>query len=432
MKHPLALTAIVFATSAFGIKADTLDNFCLGATPDAQSDALKREFYDNTCPDILQQLQDSRNRAQSAANADSREAKRDSKRENAKADVELLNSATSGLAVSSKDLPDLAAFSSTAKRYISDLGFNIGSEIGQEISKDTSTNGQKTLIIKNPDQAAMWTNKVDVNDVLTQLDSLTADSGDLYKRDNCGIEPKAKYQSKSIAGITLGLAGLKAAMETANYVLDSMQPTLFSSSAVAAPDSLQLSVIAGLQNSLASNKSTHQFLSNPPIVNSSNEVRKRLTKAKIEFEKATKFVDRQSKLPGPNEQLNEACKTEISEKLSRISKNLESLVSANEELTQSSIVAQAERQQAMSDANINNLLQIDLITAGGAVTGYRRNRFTSIKLIASSDISIAIRWFTRESTIKSIIYKSAGCGRAIPLGEFNSKYSASTCLPQRG
>lgn len=425
MKKQFIFGAALLAISSL-VGADPLDTFCLANPPSAQDDPIKRDFYDSTCPAVLQQLHGAREIARTKADAESREAKRDSKRENTKADMELMKSATEGLTVDNKDLPDLAAFSSTAKRYISDLGYSIGVDVGKSIAADQQMKPSKTLIIRDSDQASLWTNKLSVAEVLSRLDAVIKKSQGVYETAACKVVKKPA--GKSVAGVALGVAGVKSVIETANYVLDAFQPTLFAASSVTAPEALQLSVIAGIQTKLKADKKDYTFLFNPPLITKTNIVQIKLATATKELKKAAEHVEMQNKRPAPGEELEKSCIFELTRNLNDTGVEFKSLVSPDETSAQGSVVEQAARQQAMLDSGIDNLMQVDLITAGGAVTGYRRNRFTSIKLIASSDIALVVRWFTRESDLKILLYKSAGCGKAIPLGEFSSVYSEQTCI----
>lgn len=242
-------------------------------------------------------------------------------------------------------------------------------------------------------------------------------------------KPKTEIEQKTGAlAIGSALAAAKAVLDTGVAIAAMFQPQISNAEAVDAPPLLKSSIISGIQTGYIVEKKTEpSFYSRPPLITQSNKVVQQANKSAMALKEAASHVEEMTKKLKSTQQLEPRCSEKVASALSEATA-LFSLKNTKE-LTPSlgSAIDQSARKAALDEANIDSFIVVNVVVAGGAVSGYQRNRFSSIKLIAGSDLALVVQTFAANAPEVSE-YLSVGCGKAIPLGEFTSEYSNNSCL----
>lgn len=154
----LSFFALIVASAYVQAETTNAEEFCTGKAPDKEADPILYELYkDSACTDVRVAWVAKVKASNAKAGKDASETKKDQSRENLSADVDLAKKISDAVKTTSKDLPSLSAFSSTAKRYLSDIGYKSGVDIGKKIAKKSTL--ERTLIFDSFNLAELWINQ---------------------------------------------------------------------------------------------------------------------------------------------------------------------------------------------------------------------------------------------------------------------------------
>lgn len=413
--------------------AQDAEEFCTGTPPDENTEKIKYEIYAGQICNEIRTLWLEKAKASAYKSARStHEEKKDEARENINADIDLIKKISDSVKTTEKELPKLDAFTSTSKRYISDLGYKSGLETGKDIQSKLTLG--KTIILKNAEEADLWLNQTSAKETLDKLAEIDFDADSVRKSPQCTPQKKkGEVTFKSgVIEIAAAVSAAKALLDGISALSYNFQPQVSSATSVEAPTAVRSSIISGFQtgynlSAISNGKPPTDFYSRPPLISSSNMVVVAANKASVTLSQAVASVESMSKKLKAGEAFPPSCIEPITQKLSGATKAFQTLNVKNLTPESGSIIDQAARQQAILDMKIQNFVLLDVIVSGGAVTGYQRNRFSSVKLISTGDISLVTQAYITDGTIAASTYTSLGCGSAIPLGEFSTAYKSSSC-----
>ena len=178
MKGMTCIAAILLALSATTLAdVGSQEEFCLGEAPSGDKAPAAKQFYEEQCPAILDRLlakqkqQDLKEAKEQAA------AEQEAKLKQKAAEVELLQKVGDQLKPADPKLPDLAAFTATAQHYLADLAFAGGKDVANKLkAKLPKMAGQKALVVKDSEAAALWFDTVDVRQVSADLTAVKSNA----------------------------------------------------------------------------------------------------------------------------------------------------------------------------------------------------------------------------------------------------------------
>lgn len=430
MHKILVFFTLVIVSAYSQAETTSAEDFCTGKTPDKDADPILYELYkDSSCADVRVAWIAKVKASNAKADKEASEIRKDQSRENLSADVDLAKKISDAVKTTNKDLPTLSAFSSTAKRYLSDIGYKSGIDIGKRIAKETTL--ERVIVFESSDLAAQWVNQPPTETLIKDLVKIESNSK-IITNATCDVvaKPKAEVEQKTgVLPIGATLAAAKAVLDTGVAIAAMFQPQISSAESIDGPPLLKSSIISGIQTGyILEKKAQPVFYSRPPLITQSNKVILQANKSAMALKEATSHVEGMTKKLKPTQQLEPKCSEKVASALSEATKLY--ALKTTKDLTPSlgSAIDQGARKAALEEANIDSFVIVNIVVAGGAVSGYQRNRFSSIKLIAGSDLALVVQTIPKTNAPEISYYLSVGCGKAIPLGEFTSEYSKSSCL----
>ena len=366
------------------------------------------------------------------------EAALDAKRENRVKDLEYITKLRDEAEPAAKTLPDLAPFKSAAQRQLAELAYAAGLQIGGVVKNKGVVPGKdaKLLISTDPAMTARWISLVDPEIVKADLLTIQGIAGKVTGIE-CPALPaptKAGRKKLDLSEEIEGTEGTNsqklfalgpvetilvadAAIKGIAMLASSFQPSMLGGSAIEAPANLGQAFSAGVTSVIGASAYVV-----PPAITNTNTVVTALRKADNAIVSAETALHQSAGAPiKPNEVFNKACYDAAKAYHTAATGRMKALTTVADPIL-GSPVEQAARADVQADSKITHVLEIQSVVAGGAVTGYQRNRFSAVKLISGSDIAGAYRLLSINGTVLASGLHSTSKGRAIPLGEFDAIY----------
>jgi hypothetical protein len=212
---------------------------------------------------------------------------------------------------------------------------------------------------------------------------------------------------------------VNAAAKAALAVAELFRPELLGGDSVQAPDSLSLALLAGLDSTKGPSSAITLI---PPIVTYDNSIQYAARLAATNLEAAAGHIRDQIDSLKKGEEFERACAENVDSTLVRANKRFEKLATNPGNSPLGSPIDQASREVALRKSGIGSILELSIITAGGGVTAFQRNRFCAVKLISGADIAVVARLYSTNGDLLVTGYFARSKGVAIPLGEFKERY----------
>lgn len=396
-----------------------------GALPSACSE-LKKDgiFVGNAdirkkCEDYATALLDKQAAIDATATAKETSQDRQTAREkdiaNTEKELGIYTSLKDSLKRDATSLPELSAFQSVSQRAMTELSFDVGRDIGNQLL--TAIKGNKGLLITSDAVLLMWRTSVDKASVLSDLASISTQADELIGK-SCYVKdaPKTpKGGKEAFWSAPVAIAKVTAIGDGIAYGASLFQPVILKAAAATAPADLQSALSAGVYSTAGT-----VLVSDPPLVSLSNSVVVAAKQVESGLAKLVKHVESHGK-PKKGYSIDSACMKTLEADAKTKSDFYKEMVTGDA-VTGGSKVDRAARAEALASSGIAYFVEVKPIVSGGAVTGYQRTRFNAVKLVAGSDISVVYRVVTPTGQIVAANLISRSKGRVIPLGEFETRY----------